>query len=359
MSIRNIKIPMLQEKSTVVSLSFLNGDTSVIIQPVLAPLPKQLDAYQIAIVWASLCFREFLATFSALLLNSRLGGDIFIAGPVVTMYVNLVFRRPLINPFITSLACWSAGDWKKANVCGIPNYDKVSKLEMFIFWTLLIVSQLLGAFTAAMFKSMSTSIMGDEFVRNAAWGTRAMYLKNGQCWNTTEEFPIRNTAFLKDKCISDIHETWWFMEDCIASVFLIVAYVHIWRWLRWDDMESKNPNDNSVRYWEKITKFSLASATINLMNTMAFPTAHAGWHTSLYMFVYQSQRPDLTLTSLDEIIYRGFGGFAGCLMAIVYERTIYSIDEYPRSPLTSFLHLIIYGRDTCEKDLKTSQKGGN
>jgi len=45
----------------------------------------------------SLFAREFISTLCLLLLRSRLNSSLFIAGPIVTFYISIVFRRPLNN----------------------------------------------------------------------------------------------------------------------------------------------------------------------------------------------------------------------------------------------------------------------
>jgi hypothetical protein len=357
MSLRTIKIPMLQpERSTTISLSFLNGDTAG-MRPEDKPAKPQPYYHPTQIVWICLAIREFLATFSYLLLSSRLGGDIFIAAPIVTMYVNIFFRRPLINPFITTLACASSGDWKKANVSGMPNFEHAPPCTVVGFWLWLTLAQLSGAALAAVAKANHAHYLGDESIPNAAWGVKAMQLRNGTCWGNATGIPIRSTASLDSSCTNYLQGAWWFTEDFAAALFLIVAYVHIWRWLRWDDMQHANPRDNSSQYWEKITTFSAASALINLMNVMAFPTAHAGLHTSVYASVYQSLREELTIVSKDEAFIRGVGGCFGCALAVSYEFVVARIDSYTPTgryatalrELASVVHLALYGRELCQK----------
>ena len=59
---------------------------------------------------SNILFPLHVSTYRLLLLNARLGGDFLIAGLVVSIYINIVLRRPLMNPFITIFACASAGD---------------------------------------------------------------------------------------------------------------------------------------------------------------------------------------------------------------------------------------------------------
>lgn len=346
MALRSIKIPMLQSdernQPASISLDFLSG-----VQPHQGG-HAQLTSTQFNIVWASLAIREYLSTLAFFLLLSRLGGDIFIAGPVVTLYVNIFFRRPLINPLVTTLACWSKGDWKRANVSGMPRFETPDWTRDLRYWGMLVGAQLAGAATAAIARSDHTTYMGQEFIRNSAWGIRAMHLQPGSCWNTTADLHIRDTTHLKEDCHRRIQGAWWFTEDCFAALFFTVAYVHIWRWLRWDDMEASNPIDNSAKYWEKITTFSIASALIGLMNTLAFPTAHTGWHTSVYMLVYQSNQSHLAITTGTECLFRCLGSLVGCILAIAYERIITWIDTpHKTSKWATLIHIVLYCRPCC------------
>ena len=60
-----------------------------------AAKPPPTPPADTGIYLSALCAREFGATFCQLLLASRLGGDVFYAGCLVTLYVNVVFRRPM------------------------------------------------------------------------------------------------------------------------------------------------------------------------------------------------------------------------------------------------------------------------
>ena len=92
------------------------------------PITKSVNtvpALEDALVYfSSLFLREFVSTICVLVLNSRLGGDLFLASPIVSLYVNIVFRRPLNSPYVLTLGCLSAGDWRKANVAGYPGFIK-------------------------------------------------------------------------------------------------------------------------------------------------------------------------------------------------------------------------------------------
>jgi hypothetical protein len=230
----------------------------------------------------------------------------------------------------------------------MPKFDSPDWTRDLQYWGMLVGAQLAGAATAAVARSDHNTHLGYEFIHNSAWGVRAMHLKPGSCWNSTAEFNIRNTTLMNSNCQGRIWVGWWFMEDCFAALFLIVAYVHIWRWLRWDDMEASNPIDNSAKYWEKITTFSIASALIGLMNTLAFPTAHTGWHTSVYMLVYQSNQSHLAITTGTECLFRCLGSLVGCILAIAYERIITWIDTpHKTSKWATLIHIVLYCRPCC------------
>ena len=329
--------------------------------------PKQ---WEIPLIYFSLFMREWLSTYCLLLLNARLGGDFFIAGSVVSIYINIVFRRPLMNPFITIFACASAGDWKKANVSGYPQYKKgqTTPKQIFLYCTFLIATQLSAAAAAAGTRAFNSKILGDEFVKNAAWGTGQLKFKinatenHDSCWNIPAnatdiiEFPIRSTSSVKDDCILlDLQARWWFMEEVAAVLFFLVTYLHIWKWLRWDDMQENNPRDNEARYWAKLTFFSLASGGIGLMNTMTFPTANTGWHNSMYIYVYQRLRNDLVITSIDnyEPLIRALGGFVGCMLAVVYEWIVVGIEDVDNARgwykvVYKAAHIVLYTFDQHE-----------
>jgi hypothetical protein len=333
--------------------------------------PDNSDA---VIYFTSLFLREFASTMCLFILTSRLGGDLFIAGPLVTLYINIVFRRPMNNPFVTTLACASSGEWKRANVSGYPGYDhaKTKSWEMILYWILLVIAQLLGAVCAAEIRTQSEDLLGHEFIKNAAWGAGQLKLManvtdSSTCWNKDDpllgaavngavEIPIRlyrdsdSTMLLGNSCLSSLQWRWWFFEDLSSVLFLIVGYIHIWQWLRWDDTERANPTPREERYWEKIVTFSTASASLGIMNTIAFPTAHAGLHTSLFLHRYQVLNDDKHVTSneFNEPLIRAFGGMCGCLFAVVYEWIVAwlsSVDknkEDSASQAGRLLHKMVY-----------------
>jgi hypothetical protein len=307
------------------------------------------------------------------ILTSRLGGDLFIAGPLVTLYINIIFRRPINNPFVTTLACASSGEWKKANVAGYPGFSALTKSwEMIFYWALLIVAQLLGAVCAADIRTQSEELLGHEFIKNAAWGAGQLKLtadltESSTCWNKDDpilgpainnvvEIPIRlfrdstSNMLLGDSCLSSLQWRWWFFEDLSSVLFLIVGYIHIWQWLRWDDMEKSNATPREERYWEKIVAFSVASASLGIMNTVAFPTAHAGLHTSLFLHRYQmlNDNKHVTSSEFNEPLIRAFGGVCGCLFAVVYEWIVSWLNRVDRNKTDTVsmtggvLHKLIY-----------------
>ena len=151
--------------------------------------------------------------------------------------------------------------------------------------------------------------------------------------------------------------------SCRAAVlFFLVTNLHIWKWLRWDDMQEKNPKDNKARYWAKLTFFSLASGGIGLMNTMTFPTANTGWHNSMYIYVYQRLCNDLVITSIDksESLIRAFGGFVGCMLAVVYEWIVVGIEDVENAKgwykaVCKAAHIVLYTFDQHEHALKTNK----
>ena len=318
--------------------------------PLENTVPPLSDAL---IYFPSLFLREFVSVVCVLVLNSRLGGDIFLAGPLVTLYVSIVFRRPLISPYVLTLGCLSAGDWRKANVAGYPgfNREKTRWWELALFWLLLLVAELTGAVAAARIRAFNDHILGYEFVKGAAWGAAQLNFRANldhadSCWNreyfpngsTQVEIPVhlyRNNVaamFKTSACITNTQWRWWFAEELGAVLFIITAYVHIWRWLRWDDMEKSNPNDREMRYWEKIVSFSTAAASVGLMTTMAFPTANQGMHTTVFLALYHTLNTDRNVASLDlnEPAIRAFGGACGCLLAIAYEWGLAWLDSMDR-----------------------------
>ena len=338
------------------------------INPHTPSLPNTVPSLADALVYfPSLFLREFVSTICVLVLNSRLSSDLFIASPVVSLYVNIVFRRPLNSPYVTTLACLSASDWRKANVAGYPgfNKDKTRWWELALFWAWLVAAELCGAAAAAAIRAHNDRVLGYEFVKGAAWGVGQMFLRanvqdSETCWNSeyfgpgskTVDIPIRlfrndtDRMLQSASCIADIRWRWWFAEDLGAVLFIVVAYVHIWRWLRWDDMEMSNPHDREMRYWQKIVTFSIATASVGAMTTIAFPTANAGLHTSLFLGVYQSLNADKNVasTALNEPLLRAFGGTCGCLLGVAYEWGLAWLDtkERGQSELADAAHKMLY-----------------
>lgn len=350
--------------------------------------------YDTMIFLGSLFIREFLSNFCTLILNSRLGKDNFLAGPLVTLYMIIVFRRSLNNPYILTMACVSAGDWGKANVAGYPGFDKkkTGYGKMFFFWAWMLTAQLLGALFAANFRADNDAIFGSEFISGAAWGSGQLYLKANlskkeTCWNknftslllspsfnnnndtTAIIIPTRlmksQKAIVLDSCMPYIRIRWWFMEEMVAVLFFIVGYVHVWRWLRWQDMKDCTANEQNERYWRNLVVFAAASASLGLMTTVAFPTAHCGAHTSLFLSVYQSRSNEekaVTANFLNEPFIRVLGGSIGCFFAVMYERVITLVDEMDELDIattedeysfTLIAHKILYISDAHKKKKNT------
>ena len=133
------------------------------------------------------------------------------------------------------------------------------------------------------------------------------------------------------------------MEDLVATLFLLVAYVHVWKWLRCKDEKNGNPSKNTPEYWEEIISFSTASASLSFMTSIAFPTAHAGLHTSLFVTYYQYLSTDRDITAYDmgEPYYRLLGGILGCLLAVVYEWIVAFVSD-DRDGNTGWYQLLVY-----------------
>ena len=139
----------------------------------------------------------------------------------------------------------------------------------------------------------------------------------------------------------------------MAVLFFIVGYIHIWRWLRWQDMKDTTANEQNDRYWRNLVAFSAASASLGLMNTMTFPTSHCGMHTSLFLSTYQALNPEKAVTAnfMGEPLIRAVGGTVGCIMAVAYERALALVDEVEADPentdddrysMVMFIHKILY-----------------
>jgi hypothetical protein len=358
---------MLPQRVLRIPQSYYERPTKNHINPGTKTPPNTVPSLSdIQIYFPSLFLREFVSTICQLVLNSRLSSDLFIASPIVTLYVNIVFRRPLNNPYVTTLACLSAGDWRKANVAGYPGFNKERTRwwELLLYWMWMVTAQLCGAAAAAGIRAHNDRVLGYEFIKGAAWGLgqmhfRANVLDEDTCWDRayfppgskTVEIPVRlyrnaTETMLKSSCLADVQWRWWFAEDLAAVLFLIVAYVHIWRWLRWDDMDKSNPTDKEERYWEKIVTFSAATASVGVMTAIAFPTANAGLHTSVFLGIYQTLNTDknVTSTTLNEPVLRAFGGACGCLLAIAYEWGLAWLDtkEKGRSELADAAHKMLY-----------------
>jgi len=368
---RRLNIPHKWTLSEPVSRNENNDNPETTTQQILnsqtptKPAPTELTTCDTVIILASIFSRELLSNLCLFLLRSRLGGSLFIAGPMVTFYIGIVFRRPLSNPFVLALACFSAGDWKKANVVGFPGLNErpAKTCHLAAFLLFLLTAQLGGAALAAVIKAGYGKAIGSEVIDGAAWGLGQMHLRaninsNSSCWNHTqfpaggsgtENIPIRlygssTKTMLIQSCHRLIRGGWWFAEDMCAALFLIVGFVHIWKWLRWDDTIESNPQECEQRYWAKIFAFSASSALLSLMSVLAFPTAHTGWHTTLYLSVYQTLRPELNLTvlNMDEPYLRAAGGLVGCLLALAYEQMIARISRGEKSGLDVKLFMILY-----------------
>ena len=329
----------------------------------VTPPSNYMDSF---IFFICIFLREFVSTICLLVLNSRLGGDLFIAGPIVTLYVSIVFRRPLNNPFVTTLACISSGDWKNANVAGYPGFDKqkTGMYKMIPYLAFLLIAQLLGALTAAHIRAYNDKSLGHEFIKGASWGSSQIHIKvadmTDTCWKSdyfppgTDEIPVHlykdNTEkmFKDEGCISRVQWRWWMFEDFGATLFLLVAYVHVWRWLRWEDTKSNNPRPSTKEYWEEIISFSTASAGLGLMTAIAFPTAHAGLHTSVFLATYQSLTSDRSITAntLGEPLYRALGGAVGCICAVMYENVVAMlidpVENIDKSFYNNLMHKMLY-----------------
>jgi hypothetical protein len=275
---------------------------------------------------------------------------------------------------VLTLGCLSAGDWRKANVAGYPGFNKerTQWWELALFWLMMLTAQLTGAATAAGIRAYNDRVLGYEFIKGAAWGTGQLHLRAtldsaDSCWDrayfpsgsTKVDIPARlyrnatDTMFRSAACTADTQWRWWFAEELGAVLFIITAYVHIWRWLRWDDMEKSNPTDREMRYWQKIVTFSMATASVGFMTAIAFPTANQGMHTSVFLGVYQALNTDKNVTSLSlgEPYIRSFGGVCGCLLAITYEWGLAWMDskERKQSWLADVAHKMLYNGPIPER----------
>ena len=315
------------------------------------------------VILLSIFLREFVSTICLLILSSRLGGDLFIAGPIVTLYVCIVFRRPLNNPYVAFLACASSGDWRNANVSGYPWFkrDQTSSWVIAFYFIFLLIAQGGGALAAAQIRTYNDGILGYEFMKGGAWGSSQLHyhanlVSDTTCWKKEEgagdtaEIPVHlygiksATKVREDReCSARIQWRWWMMEDLVATLFLLVTYVHVWKWLRNESIKDGPANQSTSRYWEEIISFSIASASLGFMTSIAFPTAHAGLHTSLFVTYYQHLSQDKAITAYDmgEPGYRVLGGSVGCLLAVAYEWMVAWVSG-DRETDTSWYQLLIY-----------------
>jgi len=246
---------------------------------------------------------------------------------MISFYVGIVFRRPIQNAFVLTLACLSSGDWRKANVAGYPGFKRgiTTQNELSLYWAWLVAAQLCAAYVAAYARvEVGEKILGTESLQ-IGWGLGQLHT------NSTVLHPTENERRL-----------WWFCEDLFSVLFLIVSYIHIWKWLRWDDEIQGNPADQwEQRYWWKLVSFSGMTSVLVLANSMAFPTAHAGWHISLYVYA-KNQFETNTNQDTGEPLLRALGGMLGCLLAVVYEWRLARIYSGKREWLDVLIYKMLY-----------------
>ena len=308
--------------------------------------------------------KEMLAVITFLLCWSRVGRDDFLAFPAILYVVLITYCAPILNPILfwalrlgPYLNTSSNGFTLTAdNLSQSPiltnTATKTGMLRTVASLILIPGFQILGVLFAALIKHSLMDSFGTETLVGGGGGVSSMrlysdpyppalppflpetVLVNGtmRSINTTCS---KQTAYPYEKNSACVHETgattwnmWFILEEATDTFFFCWAIFYLYEQGEYllskqtEQEEEENPTKSPGVYQ------SMQIALVALGLCKMFPTAHHGWHITLYWYFLQNITGHEWYTT-NELNMRLLGGFIGFLAIMFFYYILDLIDMLP------------------------------
>lgn len=335
----------------------------------VAAMMEKNDKMNIASVAGNFVFghvKEMFAVMTYLLCWSRLGRDTFFAGPVVLYVVLLAYSAPVLNPLLfwalrlgpymnnsVSTKSWTSDMFMKNESFQTGRFRMIASLF------LIPGFQIIGVTLAALIRNSVISSYGIETLAPGGTGVASMMLYKDPTgtatspaalslftlpmqinlppsnmnmsqynMNLSQNLPVstcsRTTPYpyeKNDACVSgtDPWITYYVLEEAADTFFWCWVLFFLYEQGEYKlDQQKNNVDDNPTQSPGVLHALEISIAALGL--NMMFPTAHHGWHITLYWHFLQifSKVEWFTAQELNLRLVGGFIGFLGAMLCYYF-----------------------------------------
>ena len=273
--------------------------------------------------------KEFCAVISVLVWTSRLGDFNWATTGMISYAAFVVFDFPFINPWLYGVLRFGEyrpkGGWTDPTATG----------KMFLHVLLFILAQCIGAIVAASMRYYFNQTYGTEMDTEASGAAGLVIMHTVTVGNVTIPFVNRAPYYQQySDDPSGISQSnigaYWFFEECAAVMSLLLGVMHILIPEKAvDDSNRENHSEVNMCFKPFVSVYSMFYMGAMMAGlTMAFPTAHFGLQTTVFLAMLQQQQPWPFIIQLPaEAGIRFFGGFCGMGLALAVYYIYQALDS--------------------------------
>ena len=303
--------------------------------------------------------KEYFSVTLLLLLQTRAFSYDFFTPALVFFIIFFTFRAPYINVWVLLFESFALGEWEEA----VVHYDTPTVGMWVIRIALLLIAQIGGVLSAAGCRVYFDTVYGVE-VMSALPGISPALQVNitglkqfDSYWNTGPRLStlfaegLHNGTVQAALPLGSGHDlgitatafsSWYILEDASYVFLLLVSIIHIWLVSGASERQALPSDPFKKDYWNFLFKLCFTLTVVFAALYRAFPTAHGGFHVSLYKYLYQTWNPNVNVydSTNGEITSRVFGQILGLFLAWAYNKMLTSTlsDE-----CADFYYALIWG----------------
>ena len=288
--------------------------------------------------------KEYLAVIAALLCFSRIGISDYLYSGMCLYVILVVFSFPFLNPYLfifLRLGPWAKLDFVKDNTGKYVTSTSNTLIRYVIQIAIMLIGQLLGAYTAAKIRNKLDEIYDSEYT------------------------PPPHSSSNSTIVLTDMH-TKYAIDEMFCVAFLLIGLTHLIQCycdailvnVHWGKQSTSTPAGANTLYTVEYTPVSdgcdgpvqitsdesaeptlnnpvppnaiagnLIAAACVLVSclSVAFPSAHQSLHVTMYLASLKTSP-----LADDEELYRIIGGSAGTILALSYYYAVYAKGTSPR-----------------------------
>ena len=307
--------------------------------------------------------KEYFSVTLLLLLQTRAFSYDFFTPALVFFLIFFTFRAPYINVWVLIFETFALGEWE-ATV--IP-HDTPTVGMWVIRIALLLIAQIGGVLSAAGCRVYFDTVYGVE-VMSALPGISPALQVNitglkqfDSYWNTGPRLStlfaegLHNGTVQASLPLGSGHDlgitttafsSWYILEDASYVFLLLVSIIHIWLVSGASERQALPSDPFKKDYWNFLFKLCFTLTVVFAALYRAFPTAHGGFHVSLYKYLYQTWNPNVNVydSTNGEVTSRIFGQILGLFLAWAYNKMLSStVSPSKTDPYAGIYFALIWG----------------